>query len=102
LRWPLASPGRNREWAYRCRAILWLSLPLPEISFPANQRRFFLVFNRLPKNRVPAAVLLLHGPGRFFEIVEHLRLDCGGMGDDRFRLRIHFEHRAAAGAGYIE
>src|SRR5580692_7144464 len=62
----------------------------------------FLRFHRLTEDGLATAVLFFHGLGSCLEIVEHLGLDGGGMGDNPFSRWIDLQHRAAAGAGYIE
>ena len=62
----------------------------------------FLVFYRLAKDGVATAILLSHGVGGRFHIIEHLGFDGGGMGNDGLAFRIHLEHRAAARAGHLE
>jgi hypothetical protein len=62
----------------------------------------FLRFHRLAEDGFPPAILLFHGPGRFFDVVEGLGFDRGGMGDHRLRLRVDLEHRRAARAGHLE
>ena len=62
----------------------------------------FLGFHRLAEDGFAAAILFLHGFRGGFEIVEGFRLNRRSMGDDASGYRIDFQHRAAAGAGYIE
>jgi hypothetical protein len=61
-----------------------------------------LRFHRLTEDGLATAVLFFHGLGSRLEIVKHLGLDGGGMGDNPFSRWIDLQHRAAAGAGYIE
>jgi hypothetical protein len=65
-------------------------------------RGVFLIFDGLAEDGVAAAVLLFHGSGSFFDVVEHLGFDGGGVGDYGLGLGIHFQYRAAARAGYFE
>jgi len=61
-----------------------------------------LGFERLAEDRIAAAVLLFHSACSFFHIIEGLRLDRSGVGDDAVRGRIDLHDRAAAGAGHVK
>src|ERR1700680_2732197 len=45
----------------------------------------FLGFDGLAKDGFAAAVLFFHGLGSCLEVIEHLGLDGGSMGNDSFR-----------------
>jgi hypothetical protein len=61
-----------------------------------------LGFNRLPEDRVSAAILLFHGTSRGFYILEHFRFDSGSVSDDRLGRGIDFQNGVAAGTGDLE
>lgn len=62
----------------------------------------FLILDRLAEDGISPAVLLFHGAGRFFKIVEHFRFSGRNVRDDRLVLGIHFEDGVAARAGDFE
>src|SRR5258708_29353 len=62
----------------------------------------FLRFHRLPEDRIPTAILLLHGASRFFHVVECFWLDRRGVRDDAARRSVDFHDRAAAGASHVK
>ncbi len=62
----------------------------------------FLILDRLAEDGIAPAVLLFHGAGRLFKIIEHFRLNGRDVGDDRLVLRIHFEYGVAARASDFE
>jgi len=62
----------------------------------------FLRFDRLAKDGVAPAVLLLHGAGGLFHILERFWLDGSHVRDDGTGGGVDLQHRAAAGTGYIE
>ena len=62
----------------------------------------FLRFNGLAEDRITAAVLLLHGPGRLFHVLEGPGFHGRGVRDHRLRRVIDFHDRAATGASHFE
>ena len=62
----------------------------------------FLVFDGLAEDGVAAAVLFLHGPRGFFDVIEHLGLNRGGVGNHSLGLGINLQYRTATWAGYFE
>src|SRR6266404_4936811 len=104
----------NRE----LRTIFSVQIKIPDR--PSRVRRFFglfhrllefflqqlrgmlLRFHRLPEDRIPTAILLLHGASRFFHVVECFWLDRRGVRDDAACRSVDFHDRAAAGASHVK
>src|SRR5215472_15051681 len=61
-----------------------------------------LRLNRLPENRVAAAILLFHSPGCIIEVIKRFRLDRSHMRDNRACIRIHLQNRATARTSQIK
>src|SRR5437868_3950700 len=87
------SPGVRRLYRLLHRLLEFLLQQL---------RGMLLRFHRLPEDRIPTAVLLLHGASRLFHIVEGFWLDRCGVSDDAARRTVDFHERAAAGASHVK
>src|SRR6516225_1895734 len=61
-----------------------------------------LILDRLSEDGIAAAVLFLHGPCSFLDVVEHLRLYGASMRDHRFRVGINLQNRIATRTGDFE